>query len=212
MPGAVANAKSHRAAAQGLERTTFMGATSMEGADPKNPHYQLACALPMPSLNGHDEASLRALREAGNRFSFYNGGNRWTYGRYMKMLVVKHQLALRLSWHYNIVAGDPYYALDCREDDYCWFNTDADRTMIPSISWLGQILPGLNDYRYLSTLQRLLKEKPNHPAAAEARKVWNHMIDLKAGADCRGEGSDSANAASFDADREAVVKAIQSLR
>ncbi len=204
LPPIIRNAKMHKEAAKGLKRTTFMGATSMNGNDPKSDHYDLVRSLPMPSLNGHDEASLAVIHDAGGRFSFYNDGKRWTYGRYMKALVVKHHLELRNTWHYNVVAGDPYYALDCREDDYCWFNTNEKGEMIPSTSILCAILPGLNDYRYLSTLQRLVKEKAGAPAAAEAKKVFDEMVDLKA-------GTDRDRKADFDADRAKVVAAIQSL-
>lgn len=205
--GAAANALAHRRAADGLERTTFMGETSMEGNDPNDPHYALVKQLPVPSLNKHDEASLEAVRAVGNRLSFYNDGSRWTYGRYMKMLALKHNLALRLSWHFNISAGDPYYALDCREDDYCWYNTDARQTMVPSVTFLGEIMPGLNDYRYLTTLLRLLKEKPQHPAAASCRKTFDAMVALTPGKDRRGPVDVSA----YDADRRALAGAIEVL-
>ena len=141
-----------------------MGATSFAGNDTNNPHYALAKALPLPSLNIHDDASLALLRAAGNPISFYNGGNRWTYGRYMKALVRQYQLALRLTWHFNAAAGDPYYALDCREDDYCWFNSDAAGNLVPSLSYLREILPGLNDYRYLQTLEKLIAAKRTEAA------------------------------------------------
>ena len=157
-------AQLHRAVATGLQRTTFMGATSFAGNDTNNPHYALAKALPLPSLNIHDDASLALLRAAGNPISFYNGGNRWTYGRYMKALVRQYQLALRLTWHFNAAAGDPYYALDCREDDYCWFNSDAAGNLVPSLSYLREILPGLNDYRYLQTLEKLIAAKRTEAA------------------------------------------------
>ena len=35
-------------------------------------------------------------------------------------------MKFRVSWHWNVVAGDPYYALDCREDDYAWCNASPD--------------------------------------------------------------------------------------
>ena len=200
----VKNSRMHKEAGKGLQRTFFMGATSMSGNDPKNPHYELVRALQIPSLNGHDEASIAVIKQAGGRFSFYNGGNRWTFGRYMKMLVHRHQLALRLTWHYNVVAGDPYYALDCREDDACWFNTNARGELVPSMSILGQILPGLNDYRYLSTLERLIKEKPGHRNIDPAKRVFGEMMDLRAGTD-RGYPVD------FEADRTKVAAAIESL-
>jgi len=202
--GATKNALAHRQAMEGLKRTTFMGATSMEGNDPKDPHFELVKALPIPSLNLHDEKSLEVVHAAKNAFSFYNGGGRWTYGRYLKMLVNKHGLVLRLAWHYNANAGDPYYALDSREDDYCWYNSDAEGRMVPSAGFLAGIMPGLNDYRYLSTLERLIKERPEHPANKQAQAVFQRMIALEAGKD-RGMTPD------FERDRAEVANAIQAL-
>jgi hypothetical protein len=187
-----------------LKHQTFMGATSMEGADQKNDHYGLVTSLSMPSLNLHDEASIRLIHDKGHKFSFYNGGTRWTYGRYMKALVVKYGLAYRVTWHLNAIAGNPYYALDCREDDYCFYNTDEKQMLVPSTTLLCEIMPGLNDYRYLSTLGRLIKEKTSSPAAAEAKKIFDEQVSLVAGKDRRGPPTQ----ADFDADRQAVIKAI----
>jgi hypothetical protein len=172
IPVAVATAKIHRAAAKGLERTTFMGATSMTGNDPKDPHYELLQALPMPALTLFDEASLGVIKAAGNAFSYYNGGSRWTFGFYMKMLKDRHALALRLNWHFNVAVGNPYYALDCREDDYCWFNTNARGDMVPSLSFLQEMVTGLNDYRRLLELdtQLALAKKDLAGSPADARK------------------------------------------
>jgi hypothetical protein len=202
--GAAKNALAHRQAMEGLKRTTFMGATSMEGNDPKNTHYELVKALPMPSLNLHDEKSLEVVHEAKNTFSFYNGGTRWTYGRYLKMMVKKHGLALRLSWHYNANSGDPYYALDCREDDYCWYNSDAEGRMVPGAYFLSAIMPGINDYRYLSTLERLIKEKPDHPANKQAQEIFQRMIALEA-------GKDRETKTDFAKDRAELVNAIEAM-
>ncbi len=206
------NAALHAKVARELKRSTFVGATSLEGSDPKDPHYELVKALPIPSLNLHDEASLKLIKDSGNRLSFYNGGSRWCFGRYMRMLSDKHGLALRLIWHYYAGAGDPYYGLDSREDDYCWFNTDETQTMVPSVALLTNVTQGLNDYRYLATLKRLLKEKPGHPAAAEARKVYDEMVDLVPGKD---RFADSVRvgekARLWDEDREKISKAIVSL-
>jgi hypothetical protein len=210
---AAANALAHRQILAGLKLTTFTGATSMDGSNPSDPHAALLQALPMPSLNLHDQAAIDLIHKAGNAFAFYNSESRWTYGRYLKMLVVKDHLAFRVSWYFSALAGDPYYALDCREDDYCWFNTDERQTMVPSILYLSQIIPGLNDYRYLSTLQRLLKERPNHPAAAAGRKVFDAMINLRPGIDISPDDlTDPARAATrYANDRAAVAAAIGDL-
>ncbi len=208
------NALAHRAVAAGLDRVVFMGATSLHGNDPKDPHLALAQALPLAALNNHDEEAIRAIQSAGNAFAFYNGGNRWTHGRYMKMLVAKHRLALRLSWHFNVVAGNPYSALDCREDDYCWFNTNAAGELIPSLDFLVDVLPGLNDYRALTTLDRLLRENPNHPAAAAAQKVYEEMIALSPGGTDRQVAEirhREGKLDDYDKDRARVDSAIESL-
>lgn len=209
---AVKNAQAHRAIVSGLSRTTFMGATSTNG---KDDHADLAMALPMPSLNGHEATSLDALRAAGNSISYYNSADRWTMGRYMRMMVRKHEMKLRLVWHYHAAAGDPYNALDCREDDYSWFNTNAQGDMIPSVDLLVHVQPGLNDYRYLATLDRLLAEKPNanSPAVEAARKIAAEVTSLVAGPD-KVRGGDRKKVRSseaYNAERDQVRQAIMGL-
>ena len=206
---ATANAQAHHEAVAGLKLTTCGGFTSMEG-DPKDVHAGLLKALPMSILNGHDTNAINLAKSAGNQWAFYNGASRWTYGRYLKSLVTKYQCAARVSWHFNIVAGDPYYALDCREDDYCWYNTDEQQAMVPSMLVMRDILPGLTDYRYLATLQRLLKEKPKHPAAGASQKVFDAMMTVQPGVDRYPEkklGADGL-AAQFAQDRQQVAQAI----
>ena len=206
---AARNAEAHQAVSKelGLTLNVFSGVSSMYGDDPKSEHYDLVRAFDVASLNGHDEGSIKVIHDAGHKFSFYNGGNRWTFGRYMKALVVHDGLMYRPNWHFNAAGDDPYYALDSREDDYCWYNTDENQTMVPALYLLMQIQPGLNDYRYLSTLERLLKEKANSPAATAARKVYDQQLQLVAGKDRTAPTDPTA----FESDRKAVVQAILSL-
>jgi hypothetical protein len=130
----------------------------------------LVKALKIANLNGHDEMAIKLIHDAGNDWAFYNGGNRWTFGVYMYK-AAQNGMKFRLSWHWNATAGDPYYALDCREDDYSWCQTNAKGDLIPTIHFEREIREGLDDYRYMETLARLVKEKPNHPAAAAAHKL-----------------------------------------
>ncbi len=137
----------------------------MKGADAEA-HLRFSKALHVADLNLHDEEGVRKLHEAGSDWAFYNGGNRWTYGVYLFKAAKQFGMKFRLNWHWNATAGDPYYALDCREDDYAWCNTNPDGELIPSLYFEREMRGGLDDYRHLLTLSRLATEK--HDAAAQA--------------------------------------------
>ncbi|MBI3920065.1 MAG: hypothetical protein HY318_01510, partial [Armatimonadetes bacterium] len=135
-----------------------------------------ASALKIANLNTHDEAALKAIRDGGSDWAFYNGGNRWTFGAYMFKCAQQYNMKYRLSWHWNCAAGDPYYALDCREDDYSWCVTNANSELIPTLHFEREVREGIDDYRYMLTLSRLLREKPNHPAAPAAKKLIDEKL------------------------------------
>jgi hypothetical protein len=79
------------------------------------------------------------------------------------------------------VAGDPYYALDCREDDYAWCNSSPDGQLIPAIHF-EHLREGLDDYRRLRTAARLAKNRAGTPAALAAeRLIANRMKAFKLG-------------------------------
>jgi hypothetical protein len=145
----------------------FTAATSLptEGPDAQA-HLRFAKALHVADLNDHNEDGVRTLHAAGSDWAFYNGGNRWTYGVYLFKAAKQFGLKFRLNWHWNATAGDPYYALDCREDDYAWCNTNPDGELIPSLYFEREMRGGLDDYRCLLTLSRLAAA--NHDAAAQS--------------------------------------------
>jgi hypothetical protein len=201
------NARAWRDAAPETLLTT--GATSLQSPAPDDPHLPLAGALKIANLNLHDAAAVQAIRDAGSDWAFYNGGNRWTFGTYMYKCVRDYGMRFRLSWHWNNCAGDPYYALDCREDDYAWCVTDADMGLIPTIHFEREIREGIDDYRYMLTLARLLREKPNHPAAEAGRR----LIDEKLGAFELGDRDHNAKwpVEEFREYRLALAEAIERL-
>ncbi|MFV2067155.1 MAG: glycoside hydrolase domain-containing protein [Pirellulales bacterium] len=160
----------------------FTAASSYSGKDPSDPHFRLAKALQVINWNGHSKESVELLHEHGSDWAFYNGGNRWTYGIYMYKAARQFGMKFRLSWHWNLVAGDPYYALDCREDDYAWCNASPGGTLIPSLQFEREIREGVDDYRYMSTLARLAKEKKGSAVAAEAEQlIADRMAAFKLG-------------------------------
>jgi len=144
----------------------FTAAMSLPSHFGNDPHFALAEALHVANLNLHDEAAVQLLKRQGGQWAFYNNGDRWTYGVYLYKAVKEFNLKFRLSWYWNGAAGDPYYALDCREDDYAWVNAGPNG-LVPSVEFL-RIAAGLDDYRYLLTLARLVGAKPGTPAASAA--------------------------------------------
>jgi len=148
----------------------FTGASSFSGSDQNDAHFQLARALHVVNWNLHDEAGVPLLHAAGSDWAFYNGGNRWTFGDYLYKAAKQFGMTFRLSWHWNATAGDPYYALDCREDDYAWCNATPDGQLVPSVEF-ERLRAGLDDYRHLLTLARLAKEKAGSAAAQSAEAL-----------------------------------------
>jgi len=154
----------------------FTVASSFRGSDPSDPHFRLSRAVHVANWNDHDEASVNLLHQAGGDWAFYNGGNRWTYGVYLYKAAKQFGLKFRLSWHWNASAGDPYYALDCREDDYAWCSAGPDGDLVPSVHF-EQLREGLDDYRRLLTLARLVREKPDIPAAQAGARFLAEILE-----------------------------------
>jgi len=187
----------------------FTAASSFSGSDRADPHFRLSKALHVANWNGHDEASVNLLHEAGSDWAFYNGGNRWTYGDYLYKATKQFRMQFRIAWHWNVVAGDPYYALDCREDDYAWCNSSPDGQLIPAIHF-EQLREGLDDYRRLLTAARLAQEQAGTPAA----RVAEELITKRMAAFQLGQRDHDALFGSDDWNtfREQIGSAIEALR
>ena len=187
----------------------FSFATSYEGSDTKSPHARLCKAVEIPNLNGHDEAAIKILHDAGCQWAFYNGGSRWTFGDYMYKAVKQFGMKFRISWHWNCTAGDPFYALDCREDDYAWCQSTPDGKLITCLDLFERKREGLGDYRRLLTLERLAKEKAGTPAAEVANKlITDRMASFKLG---QRDHDALFGVADWDAFRAKVNDAIEAL-
>jgi hypothetical protein len=149
----------------------FTGATMLNsGKDASDPNFVLAKNLTVPSLSYHDEPGLRLLHQQGTDWAFYNTANRWTYGTYMYKAAAQFGMKFRIGWHWNLVAGDPYYALDSREDDTAWANSSPQGQLVPGIEF-ARISAGLDDYRELLTAARLAKARAGTAAARAAESL-----------------------------------------
>jgi hypothetical protein len=208
LPGATENARAYRSAFP-KGPPFFTAATSLYNHNAGDPYFLLAQTLHVATLNGHDEVNLKMLRDQGGEWGYYNEGSRWSFGEYMFKAVREFELRFRLAWHWNVVAGDPYYALDSREDDYAWANATPEGELVPSVEFM-RITAGLNDYRYLLTLARLAKEKAGTAAAQAAEQlIAKRMAAFHIGERTRGQSFDTADWKAF---REQVGKAIEAFQ
>ncbi|MFO0929673.1 MAG: hypothetical protein U0736_22060 [Gemmataceae bacterium] len=153
----------------------FTGASSFQGTNRADPHFRLSKALHVANWNVHDEAGVKLLHDAGSEWAFYNGGNRWTYGVYLYKAAKQHRMKFRASWHWNANAGDPCYALDCREDDYAWCQGGPEGQLMPAVHF-ERLREGLDDYRRLVTLARLVNEQFGTPAAREGDRLMADIL------------------------------------
>ena len=148
----------------------FTAALSLAGRGESDPDFILARTLHVAALASYSERELELLRKRGGNWAFYNDGNRWTYGVHLYKAAREFGLQFRLAWHWNAIAGDPYYALDCREDDFAWANASPDGELVPSVEF-ARISAGLDDYRSLVTLARLAQAKPGTRGAKVAQRL-----------------------------------------
>ena len=190
-------------------RIRFAGITSLS-ASYKHEYVEEFCkSMDVANLNIHDQWAIDMLHQVGTEWAFYNGGNRWTFGSYMYMLRQKNNMMFRVSWHWNCNSGDPYYALDGREDDYCWANITPNGELITSLDF-ERLRRGVVDYRYLLALKAFVAEKPNHPAAKDATALLDEILALKPGDD-RGM-SEAATKKMFQRAQDYREKAIAILK
>jgi len=134
---------------------TIASSLTDSGSHSGDEQFKLVSSVSMPNLTLHNAKSVKRLKNANVDWAFYNDGNRWTMGIYMYKAAKQYALKMRLNWHWNNSAGDPYFALDCREDDYAWASATPQGTLITSLEFEREMREGIDDYRHLLTLDRL---------------------------------------------------------
>ncbi len=108
-------------------RPYFTAASSFSGNDrQRSPFPALArpCTWSIGTSTTRRPSSCSTRRAAtGPSTTAATAGPSATY---MYKAAKQFGMKFRLSWHWNAAAGDPYYALDCREDDYAWCNSSPE--------------------------------------------------------------------------------------
>ncbi|MBC7741475.1 MAG: hypothetical protein H7061_04705, partial [Bdellovibrionaceae bacterium] len=110
----------------------------------------------LPFLNLFDMDKLKSDQK---NWIYYNAADRSSFGFGLFRLRQQTALQARIAWNWNQNAGNPYFALDAREDDINWCNSLKDGQLQCSVFLKRHILEGLNDYRLALLLKTLKSEK-----------------------------------------------------
>ena len=110
-------------------------------------------------------------RKAGHELWFYNiGWGRFAYGWY----VWRTGATGRFQWHFDArpysPRNNPYNPFDCRVSVdwvFAFPGRDGQRVPTPSSELTRE---GVDDLRYVTTLEKLIAARPTAPAAREARE------------------------------------------
>jgi hypothetical protein len=122
----------------------------------------------LTSLMGGNIESISAVQEEPNIYRFCTGALLWRMragGTFLKV------------WRDPF--GDPYHPFDyhCGEFGDLAAPASTNWPTMNSTVLLEGIREGILDYRYLITLEHLLKESPNHPAAPAAKKLLQELTE-----------------------------------
>jgi hypothetical protein len=143
-------------AVEGIRTTAFLNSPDNDRLFPE---------LSISTINNGmkiDQDLLNNLKQSGSELWFYNiGMDRFTFGYYLWKTKAKG----RLQWHYQLPSVDPYFDLDGRETDYCATYPSLEDKPINAV-WFEQVAEGVEDYRYLLTLDHLINKVKalNNPA------------------------------------------------
>jgi len=163
-------ASAYSAAVPEVSTSLFYSATDPDGLE--------SALFPLISyslLNGHSEASVQAILDAGNRWGLYNTGDRFAFGYYLAK-ARQYGCSGQYEFALQSVGSDPYYPLDAREDDLCMLYTTSSGELVPVVRF-ERIREGIDDYRYILTLRRLMEENPGTMPAEYAELFLSALMD-----------------------------------
>jgi hypothetical protein len=162
-----------------IERTTFLQTLSNANIQfstafsdeihiPESQKLLNLSNLPMLNL-----FSIKKLQQNKIPWLYYNSANRSSFGFGLAKLKKNTELRGRIAWNWNQNAGNPYFALDAREDDVNWCNSLRDGQLQCTVFLKRHIQEGLNDYRLLLLIENLSYKKLSDRQFAE--KIINQI-------------------------------------
>ena len=153
--------------AQSAPETKFSGYYS--GGDGRDAYFKV---MPI-TIAHHSEASIKACRDAGKEAWTYSGGGaRYDIGRWL-FFAKRKGLTGFLRNGYEYTNSDPYY--DFSDTEGSWAQVyPGKRGLADTIGW-ERTAEGVNDYRYLKTLQARIdaaRKDGKHAAEADAAEKF----------------------------------------
>ncbi len=175
--------------AQSAPETKFSGYYS--GGDGRDAIFKF---MPI-TIAHHSEASIKLCRDAGKEAWTYTGaGVRYDIGRWL-FFAKQKGLTGFLRNGYEYTNSDPYY--DFSDTEGSWAQVYPGKNgLIDTVGW-ERTAEGVNDYRYLKTLQARIDT---------ARKDGKHAAEADAAAKFMQETMKSVN---LDQEHSAALKAEQ---
>ncbi len=133
--------------------------------------------LDVSIVNDHDETLMKKARELGKEVYIYNQGRtRYSFGLYQWSEREKG-VSGRYEWISSIRHGYEYFDLDGREPDpsMIFFSSEGVR---PSLA-LEQCAEGMNDFRYLQTLEHWIRRAEKSGSPEAKRLAWQARLFLE---------------------------------
>ena len=132
----------------------------------------------MPVSIAHASAlTLKLCRDAGKQLFEYSGAHvRYDFGR---LCFVASRQGLKGFYRngYIFACSDPYFDLSDEEASWCAVYPSKEHGVNDTVGW-ERTANGVNDYRYLSTLERLIKKaRTENKAKAEADAAESYMTE-----------------------------------
>jgi hypothetical protein len=125
-------------------------------------------------LGQHDAEFIAKVKAAGKRCWVYGGGPcRFRFGFYSAKLK-EAGVEGDVAWHYQTAQGDVFNSLDGREEDHC-MSWPLPEGLVNAVTF-DRVREGVDDFRYYTTLRRLIEQKKGTPAAAEAQKLVDEIL------------------------------------
>ena len=125
-------------------------------------------------LGQHDAEFIRKVKAAGKRCWTYGAGPcRFRFGFYAAKLK-RAGVEGTVAWHYQIAQGDVYNSLDGREEDHSMAFPLPDG-VINDVAF-DRVREGADDFRYTTTLRKLIAERKGTPAARRAQALVDEIL------------------------------------